>query len=204
MNAAGSPYARALGERMQHLHPVLQRYFSTVPAGSVGLGEGVFEVVGTPRRWLWPVLWLLQQRGVVFAGWQQAVPFHIVNRTVGGSAVSLRTFETEHLAWTMSDAVSLTPAGTLVDRIGAPATVAAALRIDVADGALTLTSSRVGLRVGHLRITIPRCVAPVVRVTECFDDADGRQHVAATIDVPLLGRVYEYRGSFTYRITGEQ
>jgi hypothetical protein len=29
---------------------------------------------------------------------------------------------------------------------------------------------------------------------------DGRQHVALTLDAPLLGRIYEYSGAFAYRV----
>jgi hypothetical protein len=47
---------------------------------------------------------------------------------------------------------------------------------------------------------MPRALSPVVRLTERFDDALDRQFVALTIDVPLVGRVYEYRGHFRYRI----
>ncbi|HAM25570.1 MAG TPA: DUF4166 domain-containing protein, partial [Microbacteriaceae bacterium] len=35
---------------------------------------------------------------------------------------------------------------------------------------------------------------------ERFDDASGRQHVSVTLDAPLIGRLYEYSGSFTYEI----
>lgn len=40
----------------------------------------------------------------------------------------------------------------------------------------------------------------MIRLTERFDDALDRQRMSLTVDAPLLGRVYEYRGDFTYRI----
>ena len=52
-----SPYELSIGaEVLARLHPRLRTYFGPVPPGHVGRGEGVFTVVGTPRRWLWPVL----------------------------------------------------------------------------------------------------------------------------------------------------
>ncbi|GMA30395.1 hypothetical protein GCM10025875_03870 [Litorihabitans aurantiacus] len=82
--APRSPYAAALGPEIAQLHPTLRRYFATIPPGNRGVGEGVFDVAGTPRRWLWPLLRLLQRHGVVLAGWERDVSFRIVNRTVGG------------------------------------------------------------------------------------------------------------------------
>lgn len=195
-----SPYARALGERIDELHPRLRAYFSAVPDGAVGIGEGVFHVVGTPRRWLWPVLRVLERRGVVAAVWERDVPFRVENRTIASRAIGERTFRFTRGPWVMRDAVALTRHGRVLDELGEPGLIAACFDVDVRDGALHLTSRAVGVRLGRLRMRIPRLIAPVVRLTERFDDAIDRQQVALTIDAPLLGRVYEYRGDFEYRV----
>lgn len=195
-----SPYARALGERIDELHPRLRAYFSAVPDGAVGTGEGVFHVVGTPRRWLWPALRVLERRGVVAAVWERDVPFRVENRTIASRAIGERTFHFARGSWVMRDAVALTRHGRVLDELGEPGLIAACFDIDVRAGALHLTSRAVGVRLGRLRIRIPRLIAPVVRLTERFDDAIDRQQVALTIDAPLLGRVYEYRGDFEYRV----
>lgn len=98
----------------------------------------------------------------------------------------------------MVDAVSLDPSG-LVDRLGRRATVLAHLTAGVEAGALVLesTSARV------FGIPVPAALAPRMRLTERWDDAIGRQHVALTLDAPLIGRLYEYSGSFTYEIREE-
>ncbi|WP_298039886.1 DUF4166 domain-containing protein [uncultured Microbacterium sp.] len=195
-----SPYARALGSRLDELHPRLRSYFSPLPEGCIGVGEGVFRRVGTPRRWLWRFLKPLHDRGVVYAGWQMAVPFRITNRLVSTRLVGERDFLIPGQEWRMSDAVSLTPHGRIVDELGEPSIVAASFDVDVDDGALMLTSHRVGVRLGRRRIRVPRALSPVIRLRESFDDASDRQRVAVTIDMPLLGRIYEYSGDFTYRI----
>lgn len=195
-----SPYARALGERIDELHPRLRTYFEAIPDGAVGIGEGVFGRVGTPRRWLWPLLRLLERRGVVAAGWERDVPFRVENRTIASRAIGERTFQFRHGAWTMRDAAALTRHGRVVDELGEPALLAACFDVDVHHGALHLTSRAVGLRLGRLRVRLPRAVTPVIRLTERFDDALDRQRMSLTVDAPLLGRVYEYRGDFTYRI----
>lgn len=199
-HVARSPYARALGSRIDELHPRLRAYFSPLPEGHVGVGEGVFSRVGTPRRWLWRFLKPLHDREVVYAGWQLSVPFRITNRLVAGRVVSEREFLLPGQSWTMRDAVSLKPHGRLVDELGEPSIIAASFDVDVDEGALTLTSRAVGLRLGRVHVRVPRLIAPVVRLRESFDEAIDRQRVAITIDVPLIGRVYEYSGDFTYRI----
>ncbi|MGW9159385.1 MULTISPECIES: DUF4166 domain-containing protein [unclassified Microbacterium] len=195
-----SPYARALGDRLDDLHPRLRAYFSAVPDGAVGIGEGVFHVVGTPRRWLWPLLRILERRGVVAAAWERDVPFRVENRTIASRAIGERTFHFARGPWVMHDAVALTRHGRVVDELGEPGLVAACFDVEVHDGALRLTSRAVGMRLGRLRIRIPRLISPVVRLTERFDDDIDRQQVALTIDAPLIGRVYEYRGDFEYRV----
>ncbi len=195
-----SPYAQALGVRLDELHPRLRDYFSALPEGHIGIGEGTFSRVGTPRRWLWPLLRPLHDRGVIYAGWQLSVPFRITNRLIAGRAVSEREFLLPGESWAMRDAVSLNAHGRLVDELGGSGVVAASFEIVVDDGALWLISHAIGLRWRRLRFRVPRLLAPVVKLTESFDDAVDRQRVSVTIDVPLLGRVYEYSGDFSYRI----
>ncbi|WP_435746336.1 DUF4166 domain-containing protein [Microbacterium sp. PMB16] len=200
MSAPQSPYARSLGDRIDDLHPRLQEYFRGVPDGSVGIGEGVFHRVGTPRRWLRPILRVLERRGVVPATWEHDVPFRVENRTVASRAIGERTFHLARGAWVMHDAVALTRHGRIVDELGEPGLIAACFDVDTHEGGVRLTSRAVGFRLGRLRVRVPQLLSPVVRVTERFDDALDRQHVALTIDAPILGRLYEYSGDFRYRI----
>jgi hypothetical protein len=193
-----SPWARALGNRVDELHPRIREYVQAIPVGSVGIGRGRFDVVGTPRRWLWPALALLARDGVLFPVWQHGVDFRVENRNDDGTLRARRTFAFRGGESVMVDAVSLDPDG-LVDRLGRRATVLAHLVARVEAGALVLdsTSARV------FGIPVPAALAPRLRLTERWDDATGRQHVALTLDAPLIGRLYEYAGSFTYEIREE-
>ena len=199
-HTAPSPYARALGDRVDELHPHLRAYFQDVPEDHVGVGEGVFRRVGTPRRWLWPVLRMLEKRGVVAACGEIDVPFRVENRTVGGRAIGERTFHLPRGDWTMHDAVALGRHGRVVDELGEPGVVAACFDADVHGGGLRLISRAVGLRAGRLRVRVPGILSPRVRLWERIDDETGRQRVTLTIDAPVIGRVYEYDGDFTYRV----
>lgn len=201
--ASISPYERALGERIRELHPKTQWYFRTIPQGQVGVGTGVFTTAGSRRRWLRPLFHLAEAAGVAFAGWQENVPFRIENRTIDGCAVAVREFELAGRTWTMADIVTLTPAGVLRNAIGPRRTVVTSFDCDVRDGALILTIRRVGLRIGWLRIAAPPWIRPRIRLVERWDEDRQRHHVDMTIDAPLIGRVYEYRGHFEYTIESE-
>lgn len=194
-----SPYAAALGTRRDDLDARLRAYFDTIPAGHHGFGTGVFDVVGTPRRWLHPLLRLLRRRGVVPAGFWRDVPFTVVNRTVGDTAIGMRTFHFPAGDWTMTDRVTRTTGG-ITDVLGSPATVAVAFTLHPSGDGLTLHSTRAGLRIGRLRLTAPSWFTPTVRVTEAGGD---RQRVTMTMDLPLVGRVYEYAGSFDYVVRAD-
>lgn len=195
-----SPYARALGGRIDELHPKLRAYFQAIPEGRAGIGDGVFQRVGTPRRWLWPLLRVLERRGVVPACWESDVPFRVENLTVASRAIGTREFDLPRGTWIMRDAVAATRHGHVVDELGEPAIVAVSFDLDVQDGALRLRSRSVGFRLGRVRVRVPRLLAPVVRLSERYDDVVDRQRIALTIDVPVIGRVYEYRGLFSYQV----
>ena len=200
---AASPYQHTLGRELTGLHPKLLAYFSALPPGSVGQGSGVFDVVGTPRRWLWPALWVLGRAGILFPVWEHGVPFTVTNRPTsmdGFPAVAaVRQFRFTRGTRDMTDLIAAR-GDTLVDRLGLPRLLEAAFDARVVDGALELTSTRVGVILGPVTVRIPAPFAPVVRLSERFDDASDRQQVRVTIDAPVLGRLYEYSGSFSYSV----
>lgn len=200
MEHRASPYQRALGLRLSRLHPALQTYFAGPPHGSVGIGEGVFESFGTRHRWLGPLLAPMRRRGVIVPGMHHDVPFRVENRTIGGRAVAARALRLRTGEWTMCDSVTVNRHGRIVDVLGVPDLVSVSFDLDVEDGMLRMTSRAVGVRIGRVRIRVPRLFAPQVRLTEEYDDAAQTQHVTLTIDLPLLGRVYGYGGRFRYRI----
>lgn len=182
---------------------MLQRYFATIPAGSVGIGEGVFERFGTGRRWLRPILTWLARRQVIVPGMHHQVPFRVENRTIAGRQTAARSLDLDSGTWTMVDAVSLSESGQVIDVLGQPALVEAAFDVAAVEGGLSLSSRAIAVRLGPVRLPVPKAVRPVIALSERFDAEVARQYVRLTVDVPVLGRVYEYNGSFTYRIEQE-
>lgn len=208
MLTPASPYElSAAADLVDRLHPRLRAYFAAIPPGHVGRGAGVFAVVGTPRRWLWPVLALFALDGVMFPVWERDVPFRVENRPAvdraGHVAVTARrTFSFRTGARTMTDAITAEPEG-LVDHLGRHGSVCAALRIDVVDGGLRLVSTRVWFAVRSVRVGLPSILAPRVVLRERFDDDADVQRVSLTLTAPIIGTIYRYEGSFTYAILPE-
>lgn len=190
-----SPWEQALGEQFLQLDPRLRAYFGAIPSGAVGDGRGVFRVVGTPRRWLWPLLAVLARDAVLFPVWEREVPFHVRNTPGPSTVAALRRFDFESGSRTMCDLVSV-EAGALVDRLGRRGSVVVALVATVDGGALVLRSTRVRL----WGIPLPRVLAPHMALVERWDEAGSHQHVSFVLHSALIGRLYEYDGWFDYRI----
>ncbi|HYI31831.1 MAG TPA: DUF4166 domain-containing protein [Glaciibacter sp.] len=194
----------AAGGILDTLHPGLRSYFSAIPDGQHGYGTGIFSAVGTPRQWLLPFLRVLVPGDVMFAVWERNVPFTVVNRPAADDRgrIVVRGARRFHFSTgdrTMVDAITAEPEG-LVDHLGARRRFSAHLEARAVDGALLLDSAAVSLRVGRVRFRLPRPLAPRIALSERIDDTTGEQKVAVTIDLPILGRVYEYAGSFRYEI----
>lgn len=202
--ATKSPYERALGTQVAQLHPVLQRYFAAIPEDSVGIGEGVFDCFGTDRRWLKPFLTLLARCHVIAPGMHHQVPFRIENRSVDGCQTAIRNLDLNSGTWSMVDEVSLSQTGQVVNSLGQPDLVEASFDVAVVEGGMSLSSRAIGLRLGRVRLTVPKVIRPVISLSESFDAEVDRQQVRLTVDMPGLGRIYQYRGSFTYRIEKAQ
>ena len=130
-----SPWQRALGDAQSALRPRLRAYVSAIPSGCRGRGRGTFERLGTPRRWLWPVLALLGRAGIAFPVWAHAVPFEIENRPDGAVLRARRTFHLPTGDRVMIDAIEERD-GAIVDRLGRRGAVRATLAASAVDGAL--------------------------------------------------------------------
>lgn len=202
-----SPYEDALGASLDELHPRLRAYFSAIPYGSVGVGTGVFDTVGTPRRWLWPLLWPFGRAGVMFGVWERDVPFTVVNRPVipdvGVPAVaSERIFHLASGDRTMVDRIASGGglSRSVTDALGSGGRVHSRLEASIVDGSLRLRSTAVAVRIARLTIRIPGVISPVVTLVERWDDDADEQRVSIVVDAPLIGRLYEYAGRFTYAV----
>lgn len=196
--SAGTPWASALGEQIDGLSPALTQYFGGSPEGSHGIGEGVFTTVGTRRFWLWPLLAVLGRWNVIWPVWEREVPFSIVNIPTPHGLISVRRFRFRSGDRVVTDRTIWTPRG-LRQRLGSGERVVTELFVAAEEGGLRITSGRVGIRAAGLRFSLPAAWSPRIEVVE-RTLPDGRQHVSFTLDLPIVGRAYEYAGAFEYRI----
>jgi hypothetical protein len=190
-----SPWELALGAELLELDPALATYFSTIPVGSVGRGTGTFEQVGTPRRWLWPVYAVLARAAIAFPVWERDVPFEVVNVPGDDAVRATVAFGFERGERVMRHEIRMTPRG-LVDALGTRGRLEAELAPQAVSGGLEVRSTRMRIRFGGARIPIP--FAPRIRLVERRDGSS--QRVEFTMTAPLIGRIYRYAGTFSYRI----
>lgn len=144
-----------------------------------------------------------QARGALYAGWAEEVPFEVTNRGQDGAVVAERRFRVPGGDWVMRDRVRPAGEGLIEDLIGAPPALSAVFEVAVDRGALVLRSRSTAVRLGRLRLRVPRPVAPRIRLEERFVDELDRQQVSLTVDMPVLGRIYEYQGTFVHHIEEE-
>jgi Domain of unknown function (DUF4166) len=188
-----SVYQRVLGSEIESLAPELRAYF-TGDRG-VGLGSGVFEVAGSPLRFLRPVLAWLAWRRILFPEYARNVPFDIANTpTEDGGLEAVRTFHFPGRDRPLEDTMRVVD-GRLHDFLGKRRGFEVRMDLTITNGLLEMRSDRQWLHLGGLRIRLPRLAT--VTVSESW--LDGRQHVDVRLRSPILGEWFRYAGSFSYR-----
>jgi hypothetical protein len=188
-----SVYQRVLGSELDALMPELQTYFSG--HGGIGIGQGVFEAAGSPRRFLRPVLAYLAWRRILFPEFGRDVPFEITNTpTPDGGLAAVRTFQFPGRDRPLEDTMRVVD-GALHDFLGKRRGFEVRMQLTVADGLLQMRSTRQWLHLGPARIPLPGFAT--VTVSESW--SDGRQHVDVRLRSPLLGEWFRYAGTFSYR-----
>jgi len=191
-----SVWQRALGDRVNELSPGLRDYFALPPAGRVGRGTGVYEVAGSRHRWLMPVLSYLAWRRILFPEYESDVPFTVTNTpTPQGTLGGRRTFALAHTERVMLDEMRIVD-GALHDFLGRRGGLEVALGLDVVDGALRMTSTRLWVRLGRLRLPLP----PIATLTLTEQSVPNGQRVDVTLSSPVIGEWFVYRGTFTYEL----
>lgn len=191
-----SVYQRVLGERFDELHPGLRAYFSSPDAGSVGRGTGVFEVAGSRRRWLAPVLAYLAWRRILFPELAENVPFTVTNVPGPGDGLSARReFHFPGRTRIMQDTMHVVD-GRLHDFLGRRGGLEVRLTPSVVDGALLMASDGCWLHLRGVRLPLPALLTARVRLLESW--VHGRQRVDVRMVHPLLGEVFRYAGVFDY------
>jgi len=192
-----SVYERVLGDRIEQLAPTLRRYFGAPGAGTVGRGDGVYEVAGSRHRWLWPALAWLARRRVLFPEYGRDIPFTIVNTAhADGTLSARREFRFPRRTRVMTDTMSVVD-GALHDRLGRRGGLEVEFVLDVVDGGLRMTSRRQWLHLGAMRFRMPG----LIRVSLAETAQGDTQRVDVRMTAPVLGEVFRYAGPFGYEVS---
>ncbi|WP_460801777.1 DUF4166 domain-containing protein [Microbacterium sp. GXF6406] len=208
-----SVFLRALGAQTDRLAPEVRAYVEGPPRGEIGVGEGVFEVAGSPWRWMLRLAQPFMGPGLLVPRYERDVPFTIIERPAEGLSdlpvlAASRALRFRGGLERFDDVLRLgREPGTLVNIVGDGGRLEILLDVTVMeDGALRLTTRSTRARIGGHRLRLPRLLGIDGVVVNGYDRARSRGTITARMRNPLLGTVMEYRGWFRYehRIAPEQ
>jgi hypothetical protein len=186
-----SVYRQVLGSDIDQLPESLRNYFC---GGAIGRGQGVFDVAGTRIRLFRPLLSMMAKQRILFPEYATNVAFDIVNTPTDDGLDAVRTFHFPGRERPLEDSMRVVD-GFLHDFMGRRRGFEVRMLLTIVNGGLVMRSDRQWLKVGRLRVPIPR----VARVTVTESTNDGRQHVDVRLHSPLIGDWFRYAGSFSYQ-----
>ena len=188
-----SVYQRVLGVDIDRLAPELRTYFSGTHG--VGVGSGIFEIAGSQRRFLRPVLAYLAWRRILFPEYGREIRFDITNTpSADGGLDAVRTFHFPGRDRPLEDTMQVVD-GRLHDFLGKRRGFEVRMALRITDGLLEMRSDRQWLHLLGIRVRLPGFAT--VTVSESW--RDGRQDVDVRLRSALLGEWFRYAGSFSYR-----
>jgi hypothetical protein len=154
--------------------------------------------------WLAPLFALAAPAHALFGEQGRAVGLTVVNVPHSDARgrvclSSTRSFAFTGVTRTMEDTMLAGRDGLLHDFLGASRFLEVSLRLSVsAEGWLRMRSVGTWFWLGRMRIPVPRILSARVDLTERWDSETASQCVDVTLTHPVLGQVFEYRGSFVY------
>ncbi|GAA1545302.1 hypothetical protein HD600_000321 [Microbacterium ginsengiterrae] len=210
MTARRSVFLAALGAHADSLAPEVREYVAGPPEGMIGVGTGVFEIAGSPWRWMLHLARPLVGPGLLVPRREHDVPFELVERaTIGANGaralVATRTFRFRGGEERFDDVLHIgREPGTLVNTVGDLGRIEVLLDVTVTtQGALRLTTRASRVRLLGRVIRLPRLLGIDGVVENGYDPVHERRTIAAVMRSPLFGTVMEYRGWFRYEPRAE-
>jgi len=217
-SAGQSVYQLAMGAEFGRLQPELQDYFSLAAGNNdggaqVGIGTGVFDVAGCPRRIVRPLLRLASLDRSLFPEYGRDVPFRIENRP--GIDSQARPFLTavrtlrfggvirimEDTTWWEDAGDDGARGGRLVDSLGRSGLIRTGLSCGAGDdGRMRLVSRGTALAAGRLGVPLPRLLDAAAFTEQWWDAGTGLFRIRTKVLQRQFGTVLEYDGAFEYRL----
>lgn len=196
---------RAMGEEFDRLHPKLRRQYAIKSGeGVMGRGRGVMTEITHGRAFMLPFLGLGARRLLLFPETGTDVDFSVENYAY------VDPLGRETLTWTrvfhfpkprrFDEYLVYSPRRQgLVIYAGSHQHLAVDLIPSVdADGALCLQTGGQRLYEWPLGISFPRFFSGIAQVRESFSDLRDRYEIEVTIDNPVFGHIFGYKGWFQH------
>lgn len=182
-------YERLLGEAWKDLDAPVRRLHER---GAGPCGEGLFAVRGGNLF----ARALARLAGLPASGEAVRVCLSVTPEEGGEAERWHRTF-----GGRVFDTLQREGAGRLLAESAGP--VELMFRLGVERGALVYAPAGAALRVGRLRVPLPRALAPRVEAREsAAEDGEG-VHVRVSSNAPLVGLMLSYEGRLRVKVEGE-
>ncbi|MEX0777581.1 MAG: DUF4166 domain-containing protein [Phycisphaeraceae bacterium] len=198
-----NPFAAMLGEQWSAVSPLVRRHF--LQNGGRLRYRGVMTRVWRREGWRGalaaPFLALGSLTQTLFAATGRNVPFVVENcvsrRGDGRMTMTWRRrFDFPRRPFIFDAEMHYDPARRLlIDRLGSTRHLEVELSATVRDGGVDIQSHRQWLRLGRLRLGVPRWIAGRARVRE-WQRSDGMLAIRVVVDNPILGEFFGYEGTF--------
>ena len=199
-----SIYEQALGEKFYRLHPKLQEKFGLTSAmNRTAVASGIMREISGGHPLIRPWFILGTRKHIVFPERGKHIPFTLTNvvyRDWHGKDMFawLREFHFPK-AVRHFDAVMWYDSRTngIMDAFGTHQDFVSALHLDAReDGGIRIVSDRQWLRVFGFYVPIPKPFRGEAEIHEWYNDDAEEFSVHVRVRNPLVGTLFEYRGSF--------
>lgn len=198
-----SIYERALGDDFDDLHPKIQERFGFTSADDVAcLGRGTMEYVRNGGPHVLPFLWFGATHNTMFPEENTAVPFTIRNYAYedafGRETVTwLRTFDMPRRRRFDAAMIYSEERDRIVDYLGTHHHLAVDIHLSVSEaGGIQIQTGAQRLCVLGRGTPFPLWLSAQATVHEWYDEDAETFRISVDVSNPLLGPVFEYRGSF--------
>lgn len=203
MIAQGEVFLRALGDRVDALHPELRAQMRA--EGAEARAEGVFAVAGSRFGRLTALARPFVGRRMLVTRHGGDVPFTLTTRSatdaLGRATLdSERAFRFPSGTQFISDRLTVSVhAGLVRNLLGARGRVELIEECSVTDeGFLRMRTQRIALRIGGRRVALRGILGIHVDLVDGWDTENARRTIDMRAVNPLVGTVLEYRGWYRH------
>jgi uncharacterized protein (TIGR01777 family) len=165
--------------------------------------SGTMDTVWRRHAWLWPMFSILARANTLFPETGRDIPAQMTvrnHRTEDGRPWQTweRIFDFGHVRRRFDARVTFDArSGQVLEHTGPGGRLETHWRIERDGGRMLIEALALFVRIGRLRVRLPRLFSVAVRAVQTIDPAAPDQiHIDLSLRNPLLGPVFGYEGSF--------